>query len=233
VLPQLSSLKRVALDLLFPPYCIGCGREGNYLCGSCRNDLPYIHPPVCPICGRPLSADNQCPGCIGKQSELDGIRAPFVFNGLLRRAIHELKYNNLRAAAPVLARFFFDYLLSNPLPGDVLVPVPVHAKRLRERGYNQSSLLAHELAKISDLPIDTDCLTRQTYIKPQARAATAVERLANTTGAFTCAGKHLKGKHVILIDDVSTSGATLNACAKALRAGGAVAVWGLVLALEL
>ena len=127
----------------------------------------------------------------------------------------------------------FEFLKENPVPGDVLVPVPVHPKRLRERGYNQSSLLANELAKNSGIPVISNCLARRLYIVPQARAASAAERFQNTLGAFACADGRLKGKQIILIDDVSTSGATLNACAAALKSAGAATVWGLILALEL
>jgi ComF family protein len=233
VLPPITRLKRVALDLLFPPWCIGCGREGSYICDSCRQQLPVIVPPFCPRCGRPLTQGESCPGCIGEQSAIDGIRAPFLFNGVIRRAVHELKYRNLRAITPLLAGFLSDYLQENPMPGDVLVPVPVHRKRERERGYNQTSLLCHELSRRSRLPVTDDCLVKRTYTSPQARASSEADRLANVAGAFACIGARLCGKRVILVDDVSTSGATLNACAGTLKAAGAAAVWGLVLALEL
>ena len=233
MLPHIASFKRVALDFLFPPYCIGCGREGNYICDHCSRELAFISPPVCNLCGRPLLPDNRCPGCIGEQSPLDGIRAPFLFDGLVRHAIHELKYRNLRALVPALAVFLNDYLKENPLPGDVLVPVPIHPKRLRERGYNQSSLLARELSRLSGLPLVDNCLVRTVYIAPQAKAASAAERLRNISGAFACRNTYLYGKGIILIDDVSTSGATMNACAAALKSAGAAAVWGLALALEL
>jgi len=233
VLPQIAHFQRVALDLLFPPYCVGCGKEGNYICGRCSRELPYISPPVCTVCGRPLLPDNQCPGCIGQPTVIDGIRAPFLFDGIIRRAIHELKYNNLRALVPPLARYLHEFLAENPLPGNVIVPVPIHPKRLRERGYNQSSLLAHELGNLSGLYVIDDCLIRRTYIAPQAKAATAFDRMKNIEGAFACADARLKDKQVILIDDVSTSGATMTACAGALKAAGAAAVWGLTLALEL
>jgi len=233
VLPRIAFFKRVALDLLFPPYCIGCGREGSYICGRCERELSFISPPVCAICGRPLLPDSQCPGCISKDHAIDGIRAPFVFNGLIRHVIHELKYRNLRASVPALAAFLHDFLKENPLPGNVLVPVPIHQKRLRERGYNQSALITHELSRLGGIPAIDNCLVRQTYIAPQAKLATAADRLKNITGAFACKDERLKGKQVILIDDVSTSGATMNACAAALKSGGAVTVWGLVLALEL
>lgn len=233
MLPQLTTFKRVALDFLFPPYCINCGKEGNYICGHCSRDLPYIYPPVCPICGRPLTPENQCPGCPGKQTDIEGIRAPFLFNGIVRKAIHELKYHNLRALAPLLAEFLHEYLKINALPCNVLVPVPIHKKRLRERGYNQSSLITHELSRLCRLPVSDNSLVRRSYISSQARTTSAVARLENVTGAFTCKDKRLAGKQVILIDDVSTSGATMNACAEALKTGGAATVWGLTLALEL
>jgi ComF family protein len=233
VLFQIASFTRVAINLLYPPYCIGCGKEGNYICGRCSRELAFISPPVCALCGRPLLPDNRCPGCISAQSPIDGIRAPFLFDGLVRRAIHELKYHNLRALVPALAPFLKEYLVENPLPGDVLVPVPIHPIRLRERGYNQSSLLAHELSRLSGLPAADNCLVRTSYIAPQAKAASAAERLRNISGAFTCNSTSPRGKGIILIDDVSTSGATMNACAAALKSAGAAAVWGLALALEL
>jgi ComF family protein len=233
VLPQLVNFQRVALNLLFPPYCIGCGKEGDYICGNCRRELSWIYPPVCSVCGRPLTPDSQCPGCIAKNHTIDSIRAPFLFAGLIRRAIHETKYRNLRALAPGLAVYLNDYLTENPIPGDFLVPVPVHRKRLRERGYNQSLLITRELGRLCGLPVVADCLERRTYIAPQARLSSAAERLQNTAGAFACRDARLQGKHIILVDDVSTSGATLNACAAALKSAGAAEVRGLVLALEL
>lgn len=151
----------------------------------------------------------------------------------MRQAIHQLKYRNLRALAQPLAGLLRDYLVTNPVPGEVLVPVPLHQKRLRERGYNQSSLLARELGKLINLPVVDDCLIRQRQAPPQARAATVAERRSNVADAFSCRDRRLPDKQVLLIDDVSTSGATLDACATALKATGATSVWGLVLAREI
>jgi competence protein ComFC len=235
VFPRMAGLKRAALDLLFPRWCIGCGREGDYICGACRQGLPVITPPVCDGCGRPLddrSGGMLCPACAGVEARIDGIRSPFLFDGVLRRAIHEFKYNNLRALAPVLAGMLHGYMMRNPLPGEVLVPVPLHPRRLRERGYNQSALLARELGRLSVAPVVEGCLVRRGYAPPQVGSAGVAERRRNVATAFACRDRRLAGRKVILIDDVSTSGATLNSCAAVLKAAGAASVWGLVMALE-
>lgn len=151
----------------------------------------------------------------------------------MREAIHQLKYRNLRALAVPLAKLLQDYLITDPVPAEVLVPVPLHRKRLRERGYNQSSLLARQLGKLANLPVADDCLIRQRHALPQARTATVEERQSNVTDAFACRDHRLRDKQVLLIDDVSTSGATLDACAAALKASGATSVWGLVMAREI
>jgi len=232
VIPQVAKLKGIALDLLFPQWCVGCGKEGSFLCHSCRRSLRYILPPLCPRCGLPQLGGSLCSSCAGWEARIDGIRSPFQFEGVMRQAIHQLKYHNLRALAECLAELLADYLASNHLPGEVLVPVPLHPKRLRDRGYNQSGLLARGLGRLTGLPVIDDGLVRRQHALPQARTATVAERQSNVAGAFTCRDRRLAGRQVILIDDVSTSGATLDACAAALKASGAVTVWGLVLARE-
>ena len=190
-------------------------------------------PPLCPRCGKPRPSGTLCPVCVSWQAEIDGIRSPFRFDGVMRQAIHQLKYRNLRALAEPLAKLLNDYLATNHIPGEVLMPVPLHQKRLRERGYNQSRLLAKELGKLTNLPVVDDCLIRQRHAPPQARSSTVEERRSNVAGAFVCRDHRLQDKQVLLIDDVSTSGATLDAGAAALKATGATSVWGLVLAREI
>ncbi len=236
LLPPVKNLTRVVFDLFFPRWCIGCGREGDFICQACQQSLKLITPPICPRCGRPQDgepAKDGCPGCTGWQDDIDSIRAPFLFEGIIRVAIHEFKYRNLRTLAPALAGLLHDYLATNPVTGDVLVPVPIHRKRLQERGYNQSALLARELGQLNGLPVVDNCLVRLVSTPPQARSTGITERLSNVAGAFTCRDQRLQHKRIILIDDVSTSGATLNTCATALKTAGATEVRGLVLALEL
>ena len=150
----------------------------------------------------------------------------------MRSAIHQLKYRNLRAIAGTLAGFLSDCYLSGPVTADVLVPVPLHSGRLKERGYNQSELLARELSRRIDLPLIGNCLVRTRPAYPQARTTNAKQRWDNVVDAFSCPYRVLTGKRVLLIDDVTTSGATLDACAAAVKAAGAASVWGLVLARE-
>ena len=233
LLPQAAKLGEIALNLLFPQRCIECGKEGALICSSCCAALPRIMPPLCPRCGRPQPSGILCSSCVSWQAEIDGIRSPFRFEGLVRQAIHQLKYGNLRALAAPLARLLNDYLMTKPAPGEVLVPVPLHRKRLRERGYNQSSLLARELGKLADLPVVNNCLIRQQHALPQARTATVDERHKNVADAFVTRDRRLQDKQVLLIDDVTTSGATLDACATTLKAAGATSVWGLTLSREI
>jgi len=233
VLPQVAKLGGMALNLLFPQWCIGCGKEGDFICYSCRNSLPRVMPPLCPRCGRPQPSGIICPSCVSWQAAIDGIRSPFRFDGVMRQAIYQLKYRNLRALAAPLAQLLNDYLTTKPVSGEVLVPVPLHRQRLRERGYNQSSLLARKLGKLTNLPVVDDCLIRKRHAPPQARTSTVEERQSNVADAFASRDQRLRGTQVLLIDDVSTSGATLDACAAALKAAGVTSVWGLVLAREI
>ncbi|MBM2831999.1 MAG: putative comF family protein [Dehalococcoidia bacterium] len=189
--------------------------------------------PHCPGCGRTVTEGGLCVRCRERVPVLDGRRSPFRFEGVIRSAVISFKYRGLRALAPSLAQLLQVYLSGSLLPVDILVPVPLHKRRLRERGYNQAALLARELGKLSSLPVGEQALLRQRQALPQARTATIAERYRNVSGAFLCSGDGVRGKKVLLIDDVSTSGATLEACAVALKSAGAVSVWGLVLAQEI
>lgn len=231
-LPRVRTLGGMVLDFLFPRMCLGCGREGELLCRDCRTSLPRISPPICPKCGRTQVSGVVCPACIGSSSEIDGIRSPFRFDGLIKEAVHQLKYRNLRALAEPLAGLMKECFVYYAMPGEVLVPVPLHSKRLRERGYNQSNLLAWELGRLVGLPVVDHELVRRRQAPPQARTQSVGQRRANVAGAFACRGEALRNCRVILVDDVATSAATLDACAAALKAGGAASVWGLVLARE-
>ena len=228
-----GKLIELVVDSFFPRRCVGCGKVGGFLCPECLGKLPRLLPPLCPNCGRSQASGIVCPDCRQRQTEIDGIRSPFRFDEVIRKAIHQLKYRNLKAISPCLAELLADYLRSNSLPGEALVCVPLHPRRLRERGYNQSSLLARKLGRRIDLPVIEDCLIRITQAQPQVRAVDVEERRRNVADAFVCRDENVGGKQIILIDDVCTSGATLETCAAALKSKGAASVWGLTLAREI
>jgi competence protein ComFC len=147
----------------------------------------------------------------------------------MREAIHSFKYRYMRALAVPLGEMLVDFWAENRLPVDVLVPVPLHRRRVRERGYNQSRLLAEHLGHSVGVPVVCDALRRTRYTVSQTHLS-ADERRQNVAGAFFCANLSLQDKRALLIDDVCTTGSTLEACSVALRAGGARSVWALTLA---
>jgi ComF family protein len=195
-------------------------------------NLPQILPPVCKKCGKPDMVDPFCSSCSGKSTAIDGIRSVFRFEGSIRRAIYELKYHQLRVIASDLSELLAVYLDFSPLPGDVFVPVPLHNRRMRERGYNQSGLIAQGLAKLTKLSVVDDSLIRVKNSLPQAKSSNAEQRRYNVLDAFSCKNSKLENKRVILLDDVCTSGATLESCAGAVKRSGALTVWGLTVARE-
>jgi len=162
--------------------------------------------------------------------KIEGIRSLFPLNGVVRQAILQFKYQNVKVLAAPLAELMGEYLRMHRMYADTLVPVPLHPRRLRERGYNQSSLLAVELGRLTSWPVVEGALLRIKNTPPQTKTKSAEERRRNVAGAFSCLGRRLSGRCVLLIDDVCTSGATLDACATALKRAGAASVWGLTLA---
>ena len=149
--------------------------------------------------------------------------------GTVRDLVHALKYRDLRAAAPELGRLLATYMEASPLAAEVLVPVPLHRRRLRERGYNQSELMARELGKATGIPVDTTTVRRTWDTPPQVSTESRNDRRKNIEGAFECSPA-LEGRRVLLIDDVVTTGGTMSACAGAIGLAGAESVWGLALA---
>jgi ComF family protein len=202
---------------------------GSLLCAKCRAEFELIEPPLCPHCGRPRTNGRLCPLCQRAPLRIDGIRSVAYFDGTLRETIHCFKYSNLQALAIPLGELMGHYWERHPLPTEVIVPVPLHQHRLRERGYNQAALLARELGKNIGLPVSENSLVRVRATRPQVDL-NAQERKDNVSDAFRCSDLELKGKRVLLIDDVCTTGATLEACSIALLQAGALSVWALTLA---
>lgn len=219
------------LNLLFPPRCACCAQSGSWLCPGCRAGICFVQPPVCPVCGQAGTSLRLCRSCRQAPLRIDGIRAVGYLEGTLRTAVHRFKYSNLRPLAAPLGQLMADYFSQHRLPAEVIVPVPLHPHRLRERGYNQAELLAKQIAERVDLPVRPRSLVRVKNTAPQV-GLVARQRRDNVGGAFHCPDAGLAGRRVLLVDDVCTTGATLEACSLALQLQGVRAVWGLVLARE-
>ncbi len=219
------------LDLLFPPRCAGCGTVGTDLCDICRSRFRPVSAPYCRRCGQPLVSGSLCAPCArGKFTHLDLARAAAVYTSPLRDVLHEFKYRgNTRLAQP-LGDYMARRVRKEVLQVDALVPVPLHRTRLQQRGYNQAALLARTLGGILHVPVRPEWLSRVRATPPQVTLSLR-ERLENMRGAFQCeTASAVRGKSVLVIDDVMTTGSTLEACAAALKEAGAARVWGYTLA---
>lgn len=228
---KLGQIPDFILDLIFPKNCVGCGTDGEFLCDACIENLPLLHPPYCNRCGLPNSGHTICPDCQNLPLTIDGIRSMYLHEGLARDAVHALKYKNIKAMAKPLAVLMARHLEAKPFSIDIITAVPMHPKRLRSRGYNQPDLLADELSRLTGLALAKDSLIRTKDTISQVSLA-ADDRIQNVEAAFQCKDHAFVDKDVLLVDDVCTTGATLNACAIALREGGANSVWGLTLSRE-
>lgn len=207
-------LARFLLDLMFPPVCVGCRRRGEWLCPKCREGLRRL---------------DGATGHSRRVGPLEGVWSAYAFDGALRQGIHQLKYRGARHLAEPLGALLLDSWQLGVPAADVVVPVPLHPSRERERGYNQSALLAAELAREIGLPVDSRTLRRTRPTPPQTRLS-AAERRQNVVGAFVAAPGALAGRRALLVDDVCTTGSTLAACAAALRSAGCAGVWAVTVA---
>jgi ComF family protein len=212
-----------ALDFVYPRRCLGCGEEGHYICMQCIAGLQKADPPRCPYCWSVLLSA-VCASC-PQIRYLDAIRSGFVHQGLAREAVLELKYNGVYAAGPELGLRLAEALHGWHGDAEVVVPVPLHRSRQRSRGYNQAAKLAEGFARRLDLPLDTSLLRRSRRTQSQAAGLNYQERLDNVHGAFE-ALRPAQGMRVLLVDDVLTTTATMQACASTLKAAGAASVCG-------
>lgn len=226
-----------ALDLVFPPLCpvcremLGAGRR-DPLCGTCWRGLDRILPPWCRCCGLPLGVEGLCAVCRQRRPPFAYARAAARYGGLVREAIHAFKFGGRRGLADPLGDLLAGLGLS-ALPGagpDLLVPVPLHRRRERERGYNQALLVARRLERAWGVPVAADALVRFTATAPQADLD-APARRRNVRGAFgVVRAPAIAGRHVVLVDDVLTTGATASECARILSRAGASTVGVLTIA---
>jgi ComF family protein len=220
------------LNILFPPLCHVCRSHLRdpteiHLCPECRDKISLIDSPFCPVCGIPFAAeddrDHPCGTCLTRPRPFAAARAAARFEGPVQEIIHRFKYGKKAhlsrplglLTAATLAHF------GAAIPCDFIVPVPLHRKRLRERGFNQSQLIGRVLAKKWKIPQSLNNLRRIRWTDPQT-GLSAPERIRNIRGAFVVATpEKVKDKSLLLVDDVYTTGSTITECAKTLRRAGA------------
>ncbi len=228
-----SAFLQRGLDLLFPPRCAGCRSGGALLCSRCWQSMQPLTGPLCAHCGTPLStASVNCQFCRYHRLTLHGLRCVNIYQGALRRAVHALKYRHQPRLAEPLGQLLALAFQRYALQADGILALPLHPQRERQRGYNQAALLARTCATYLKVPYLEKLVMRQRMTPPQV-GLTFRRRQQNVTGAFALtpdASTRLAGyRTLLLIDDVSTTGATLEACAAPLYAAGVRQIWGLVL----
>jgi ComF family protein len=228
-------------DVIFPPRCLGCAEILQHLhlqtfCNSCREKIKFISGSHCPACGMPFfdsSAPNHlCGNCLENKPSFTLARAMASYETLILDAIHQFKYGFDISTGSALALFMADYCYPdfNFTDYSVIIPVPLHIERLRERGFNQSMILAKAIGKKYKISVNFSLLKRNKSTLKQT-GLDKIQRQNNIRDAFTVTeNAKAKGKNIILIDDVYTTGATINQCAKTLIKAGAGNVSVLTLA---
>jgi ComF family protein len=231
-----------ALDLVFPPSCVHCGREGDLLCHICVAESTVVQQSGCRKCAEPLTKPGTCARCLAERSSIDRLYGSYMYDSPVGSAIKTFKFDDIRAQCPVLADLF-DTESMRRSDADLVVPVPLHRSRLRARGYNQSDLLGRQLAHRLDLEFRTDILARTHDTAAQSGQPTAALRQRSLANVFSVrpdieqratgvpAGV-IEGKRILLVDDVFTTGSTVKSCATALKSAGASWVGVVALAVQ-
>jgi ComF family protein len=219
-------LRRLA-DLALPPRCPGCAavtEADHRFCAACWNSLRFLGPPWCALCHLPFDFDRGeavCAACLADPPEHDGVRAAVAYGEVARSLALRLKYGGRTAYAETAARLMLRLL---PDDAELLVPVPLHRRRIWSRGFNQAALIAASLSQASGVPSDPFVL-RRVKPTPVLRGLGRRGRAKAVAGAFALVGgKAVRGKAVVLVDDVYTSGATARACVRVLKRAGAARV---------
>jgi len=232
--PTLRSIGEVArtvgrsvAEIVFPPACAGCGALGEGICAICISQLDPLSHRCCRQCNRALEHGDQCAACRHQERRIDHVFVRYPYETPVRDAILRLKFNNKRYLAAALAGVAAQ-ALPDPLDVDALIPIPLGARRERERGFNQSQLIAAQLTRWLPVPVLDQHVIRHRDTVPQTSLVREA-RWRNVIGAFTCL-HNMSGARVLLVDDVAATGATLEAAARALRRRGAAWVGAVVAA---
>jgi competence protein ComFC len=217
------------LDLLYPPRCGGCDKKGERWCSECQRQTQTLQGTLCRICGLPIEKAGTCVTCAKHPPTFQALRAWTAFEGPIRKALHQIKYHRDPSLADDLAQNMLPFWHTLQWQVDVAVPLPLGNKRRESRGYNQAEFLTLPLAVRLNWDYQPQALTRSRETRTQV-GLSAFERRTNVAGAFLAQPALVSGKSALLVDDVSTTGATLASAAQALLQAGATQVYAFTVA---
>ncbi len=226
---------RKILDYIYPPRCPVCGEiSEDGICAPCRRGLSVIREDYCLKCGKPLEEEQEeyCPDCKKRTHAFEAGRAVFSYQGGLRQSLYRLKYEGKKEYGRIfgeeMARYLGPWIRQCGITR--IVPVPLHAARQRERGYNQAALPARELGRRMGIPVDEKALYRVKSTVPQ-KMLDGDERRENLSRAFCLRGEIHPGERILLVDDIYTTGSTADAAAGCLREGGNCLIYVITVAI--
>lgn len=217
-----------ALDLLFPPVCGGCDKTGSRWCADCQKKIKILNGIVCEVCGLPQEQVGTCKTCLADKPHFRMLRAWTIFEDPIQNALHKLKYRKDMSMGDAIAYNMLPFVENLNWQIDMMIPTPLGRERIKQRGYNQVAMIAKPLAMALQVEYAPNELTRKKETRTQV-GLTKVERKKNVEGAFQ-AGASVKRKNIVVMDDVSTTGATLSSIAEALYQAGAENVYALTVA---
>jgi competence protein ComFC len=222
---QFVHLIWVGLDWMYPPDCGGCGKSGSRWCNSCQMGSKLVGTHCCQICSDISVSTDLCKRCQEERPAFTQVRSWAVFEGPVRNAVHRLKYKGDIGLGETLAAPLIADLRRISWPVDLVIPVPLSLARLAERGYNQAALIARSIAHGLRVPYNSNGL-KKVLDTPSQVGMSFDDRRTNVVGAFVAVEKYVASKRILVVDDVTTTGSTLNECAKALKVAGAQVVYG-------
>lgn len=209
------------IDVVYPPECGGCELKGTKWCSACHSEIKKLSFPICKICGAEFNLENEpCPGCTNNTPQYTSLRSFGYFDGSLRNAIHKLKYRKDIGLGLVFAEMLKNLMSYYSIEINLVLPVPLSKARFRQRGYNQAAIIAYPFSISSDLSYSAKALFRTRETRTQIDLSREARKL-NVKNAFWANEKIVNNKTILLIDDVVTTGSTLNSCATALFTAGA------------
>jgi competence protein ComFC len=220
----------VTVDWIYPPYCGGCHKPGSRWCADCEAQAVKIDDSaLCPVCGIPQSENHLCSDCKGHPPRIKAIRSWAVYQGAVREAIHRLKFHSDLGLSEIFALKLMDIYIKTGWNIDLITAVPLSRGRMKDRGFNQSGFIARSLALALRIPYYPVALKRIRETNSQV-GLKVHERQLNVNGAFIADQKVVGSKNILIIDDVTTTGATLSECSKACLEKNAYNVYGLTIA---